>query len=134
VIDAEPALVTALAAKLGATPNRFGGFASVHPHWKVDFWSLPNTWASAVGLVRTDTLADLVDTTFFDCDAICYEVQKRKITHYPAISNGWPSAPSTSTCSPTRRLTAIFCGLPGASCSGTLGPVKAARIHRARVK
>lgn len=83
VIDAEPALVTALAAKLGATPNRFGGFASVHPHWKVDFWSLPNTWASAVGLVRTDTLADLVDTTFFDCDAICYEVQKRKIHALP---------------------------------------------------
>lgn len=83
VIDAEPARVAALAAELDATPNRFGGFASVHPHWKVDFWSLPNTWASAVGLVRTNTLADLVDTTFFDCDAICYEVQKRKVHALP---------------------------------------------------
>lgn len=83
VIDAEPACVAAVAAKLGATPNRFGGFASVHPHWKVDFWSLPNTWASAVGLVRTDTLADVVHTTFFDCDAICYEVQNRKIHALP---------------------------------------------------
>ncbi|WP_370034204.1 hypothetical protein [Qipengyuania mesophila] len=83
VIDAEPARVAALAAKLDATPNRFGGFASVHPHWKVDFWSLPNTWASAVNLVRTRTLADLVDTTFFDCDAICYEVQTRKVHALP---------------------------------------------------
>ncbi len=83
VVDAEPARVAALAARLDAKPNRFGGFASVHPHWKVDFWSLPNTWASAVGLVRTDRLADLVHTTFFDCDAICYEVQKRKIHALP---------------------------------------------------
>lgn len=83
VIDAEPARIAALAAKLNATPNRFGGFALIHPHWKVDFWSLPNTWASAVGLVRTDTLADLVATTFFDCDAICYEVQKRKLHALP---------------------------------------------------
>ncbi|WP_343345929.1 hypothetical protein WJT74_01290 [Sphingomicrobium sp. XHP0239] len=83
VIDAEPARVAALAAELNATPNRFGGFASVQPHWKIDFWSLPNTWASSVGLVRTDTLADLVFTTFFDCDAICYEVQKRKVHALP---------------------------------------------------
>lgn len=83
VIDAEPTRVAMLAAELDATPNRFGGFGSVHPHWKVDFWSLPNTWASAVGLVRTDTLADLVHTTFFDCDAICYEVQKRKVHALP---------------------------------------------------
>lgn len=83
VIDAEPAHVAALAAELDATPNRFGGFASIHPHWKVDFWSLPNTWASAVGLVRTKTLADLVHTTFFDCDAICYEVQRRKVHALP---------------------------------------------------
>lgn len=79
VIDAEPACVAALAAKLGATPNRFGGFGSVLPHWKLDFWSLPNTWASTAGLVQTLELADLVNTTFFDCDAICYEVQKRRI-------------------------------------------------------
>lgn len=83
VIDADPAHVAALAAELDATPNRFGGYASVHPHWKVDFWSLPNTWASAVGLVRTDKLADLVGTTFFDCDAICYEVKERKVHALP---------------------------------------------------
>ncbi|OYU16442.1 MAG: hypothetical protein CFE37_00095 [Alphaproteobacteria bacterium PA4] len=77
VIDAEPSVVTRLAAEMDAKPNRFGGFSSKHPHWKVDFWSLPNTWASAVGLVQVHSLADLVHTTFFDCDAICYEIKAK---------------------------------------------------------
>jgi hypothetical protein len=83
VVDAEPARVEALAAELEAAPNRFGGFSSMHPHWKIDFWSLPNTWASAVGLVQVNRLADLVNTTFFDCDAVCYEVCRRKVHALP---------------------------------------------------
>lgn len=82
VIDAEPSTVAQLASEMNATPNRFGGFSSTHPHWKVDFWSLPNTWAAAVGLVQVHSLADLVQATFFDCDAICYEI---KITHKTRI-------------------------------------------------
>jgi hypothetical protein len=77
VIDAEPSAVAQLAMEMSATPNRFGGFSATHPHWKVDFWSLSNTWASAVGLVEVRSLADLVQTTFFDCDAICYEIKAK---------------------------------------------------------
>lgn len=83
VVDAAPEMVAALASTLGATPNRFGGFSSTHPHWKVDFWSLPNTWAAAVGLVQVESLADLVHTTFFDCDAICYEIGTRRLHALP---------------------------------------------------
>lgn len=83
VIDASPGRVAELAAELNATPNRFGGFSSSHPHWKVDFWSLPNTWAAAVGLVEVHSLADLVHTTFFDCDAICYEIGERRLHALP---------------------------------------------------
>ena len=83
VVDAAPESVAALALTLGATPNRFGGFSSIQPHWKVDFWSLPNTWAAAVGLVQVQSLADLVHTTFFDCDAICYEIGKRRLHALP---------------------------------------------------
>lgn len=83
VIDADPERVVGLAAELGATPNRFGGFSSTHPHWKVDFWSLSNTWAAAVGLVKVRSLADLVYTTFFDCDAICYEIEGRRLHALP---------------------------------------------------
>lgn len=79
VVDASPDAVAALAASMHATPNRFGGFSSAHPGWKVDFWSLANTWAAAVGLVEVDDLADLVHTTFFDCDAICYVIQDRRL-------------------------------------------------------
>ena len=83
VVDVAPETVAALASALGATPNRFGGFSSIHPHWKVDFWSLPNTWAAAVGLVQVQSLADLVHTTFFDCDAICYEIGKKRLHALP---------------------------------------------------
>lgn len=83
VVDASPEAVASLALKLGAMPNRFGGFSSIHPHWKVDFWSLSNTWAAAVGLVQVQSLADLVHTTFFDCDAICYEIGKKRLHALP---------------------------------------------------
>lgn len=83
VIDAPVERVATLAAKLTASSNRFGGFSAISPHWKVDFWSLPNTWAAAVGLVKVRSLADIVRTTFFDCDAICYDVQNRKVHALP---------------------------------------------------
>jgi hypothetical protein len=83
VVDAPPEVVADLAASLDATPNRFGGFSSSHPGWKIDFWSLPNTWAAAVGLVEVDHLADLVHTTFFDCDGVCYEIQGRRLHTLP---------------------------------------------------
>lgn len=83
VVDAPPEIVATLASSLNATPNRFGGFSSIHPHWKVDFWSLSNTWAAAVGLVQVRSLADLVHTTFFDCDAICYEIGQKRLHALP---------------------------------------------------
>lgn len=83
VVDATPESVAALALKLSAIPNRFGGFSSIHSHWKVDFWALSNTWAAAVGLVQVQSLADLVHTTFFDCDAICYEIGKKRLHALP---------------------------------------------------
>ena len=81
VIDAPVDRVDRLATSLAATPNRFGGYSAVTPHWKIDFWALSNTWAAAVGLVEVRSFADMVDTTFFDCDAICYETQRPRRMH-----------------------------------------------------
>lgn len=83
VVDAPAANVAELARELGAKPNRFGGYSTVHPHWKVDFWALGSTWAAAVGLVDVTSLADVVRTTFFDCDAVCYEIRARRIHALP---------------------------------------------------
>lgn len=79
VIDAPKAEVEELATHLAATANRFGGFAYHHPHWKVDFWALENTWAVVNGHVEASRLEDLVHSTFFDCDAILYDIQTRKV-------------------------------------------------------
>jgi hypothetical protein len=79
VIDAEPELVLELARKLDATPNRFGGYAAHLPNWKIDFWALKKTWAATAGYVRVENLKDIIHTTFFDCDAVCYELGSRKV-------------------------------------------------------
>ena len=81
VINAPSERVDRLAAGLAATPNRFGGYSAVTAHWKIDFWALSNTWAAAVGLVKVRSFADIVHTTFFDCDAICYETQRPRRMH-----------------------------------------------------
>lgn len=79
VIEAPRHEVDALALRLSAVPNRFGGYAFHHPHWKVDFWSLENTWAVVNGHATADRLEDLVNVTFFDCDAIIYELSTKRV-------------------------------------------------------
>jgi hypothetical protein len=68
-----------LAEKLNARPNRFGGYAFHHPHWKIDFWALETTWALRQGHVSVSTLADVTQSTFFDCDAILYDLHGRSV-------------------------------------------------------
>lgn len=79
VIEAPRHDVDVLALKLSAIPNRFGGYAFHHPHWKVDFWSLESTWAVVNGHATADRLEDLVNVTFFDCDAILYELGTKRV-------------------------------------------------------
>jgi hypothetical protein len=79
VIAADTAEVSALAHTLNAIPNRFGGFASRHPHWKIDFWALETTWAARSGHAAVHRIQDVLETTFFDCDAVCYELKSRKL-------------------------------------------------------
>ncbi|RYG96867.1 MAG: hypothetical protein EON58_11080 [Alphaproteobacteria bacterium] len=79
VIEAPRHEVDALALELAAIPNRFGGYAFHHPHWKVDFWSLETTWAVVNGHATADRLEDIVNVTFFDCDAILYDLGNKRI-------------------------------------------------------
>lgn len=79
VIEAPRSEVEKLAIKLQARPNQFGGYAYQHPHWKVDFWALENTWAVVQGHVEADRLEDLVHSTFFDCDAVLYDLTNKKV-------------------------------------------------------
>jgi hypothetical protein len=47
--------------------------------WKVDFWALRSTWAYTEGHATVDQLEDVTGCTFFDWDAVLYDVQRRKV-------------------------------------------------------
>ncbi|WJO81127.1 hypothetical protein JTM03_22890 [Pseudomonas aeruginosa] len=77
VIDGSREKVALLAEKLGATPNRFGGYGYKSGPWKIDFWALETTWARKH--VPTRKLEDVLLGTFFDWDAIAYDLWERKL-------------------------------------------------------
>ena len=77
VIDAPRGEVQHLASKLNAAPNRFGGFGCKQGHWKIDFWSLETTWARKH--LPVEKLEDIITCTFFDWDAIAYNLKTKKV-------------------------------------------------------
>lgn len=79
VIDAPVADVIAFAGTLGARSNAFGGFSVVADGWEVDFWALETTWAVREGHVVVRRLEDVIGSTFFDHDAIMYDLRHRRI-------------------------------------------------------
>lgn len=64
---------------LGGKPNRFGGHSIQLSHWKVEVWPLQRTWAAVHGHVAVNRVEDLLDVTFFDWDAILYEVSEKRL-------------------------------------------------------
>jgi len=84
VVTGRPRKLELFANRLGAKPNRFGGFALQRGGYRVDFWSLSNTWARVNHHVMVNKPKDLTKTTFFDWDAIAYDVIENEIF---AISN-----------------------------------------------
>lgn len=82
VLNVAPKAVEKIACRLGAKRNRFGGYGVQTPLWKIDFWALRNTWAHREGYASIRNIDDLLDTTFFNVDAIVYVVNDRKLlTH-----------------------------------------------------
>lgn len=79
VIDGPADHVAAFAAELGATSNRFGGFGCKLGPWMIDFWALETTWARRHRHVPVRRLEDVVGCTFFDWDAIAYDLRSRRL-------------------------------------------------------
>lgn len=77
VIDAPAEDVARLAKRLRATSNRFGGYGCKEGPWKIDFWALETTWARQH--VPVQKLEDVVSCTFFDWDAVAYDLWDRKL-------------------------------------------------------
>ena len=68
-----------LTARLGGTPNSFGGCRIDLGRWMADVWPLERTLAAVFGHVTVSCMRDLLRTTFFDWDAILYSVGDRKL-------------------------------------------------------
>ena len=77
VIDGPVEDVARLAKHLRATPNRFGGYGCKEGLWEIDFWALETTWGRQHVPVRK--LEDVVSCTFFDWDAIAYDLWEKKL-------------------------------------------------------
>jgi hypothetical protein len=67
------------ATRLGARLNRFGGCRIELKRWKVDVWPRERTWAAVHGHISLSCLHDLVNATFFDWDAVLYDLSTRRV-------------------------------------------------------
>lgn len=59
--------------------NAFGGYRLSLDKWYVDVWEFSDTWAFRQGLVEGKDFNDLIQTTFFNWDAIAYDVNRNFI-------------------------------------------------------
>jgi hypothetical protein len=68
---------------LSAKPNRFGGYSIRYVRWRVDIWALEDTWARTAGVRQVRHIQDLLDCTFFNWDAILFDLRTRAIITRP---------------------------------------------------
>jgi hypothetical protein len=67
----------------GARRNKFGGFRVQIGRWGLDLWNFERTWAFENGLIEGHELQDLLRTTFFNWDAVLFELERREIYSAP---------------------------------------------------
>jgi hypothetical protein len=76
----------------GAIENKFGGFGLQIGVWHIDAWHLQDTWARTAGLRDVHSLHDLLQCTFFDWDAIIFDLETRKLIskrgYFSKLSSG----------------------------------------------
>nr|WP_315384807.1 hypothetical protein [uncultured Sphingomonas sp.] len=72
VVDADPMSLEEALGGMLTRKNRFGGYRFRYGRFDFDVWALQNTWAIETGLVAGDTVLDLINTTFFDCDSVIF--------------------------------------------------------------
>lgn len=68
---------------IGARTNRFGGYALPPGKWQIDIWPMERTWARLENHVSGWTVGDLRKITFFNCDAIVYDLTHKKMYTNP---------------------------------------------------
>lgn len=67
------------ATENGFKPNKFGGFRLIKDRWLFDVWELERTWAFLQDASIPRTKHTLINTTFFNWDAIVYDIKANQI-------------------------------------------------------
>ena len=79
-------------SEFGFQRNKFGGYRIKLSHWIIDIWDFKSTWAFKKQIVQGNKLSDLCKTTFFNWDAIIYNITTAEIHaidgYIESISNG----------------------------------------------
>lgn len=65
--------------RCGGIANRFGGYALNRFNVKVDLWHIEDTWARTAGHVVVREPADLLHCTFFDWDAVIFDINSGQL-------------------------------------------------------
>jgi hypothetical protein len=82
--DIPPDVLARYLTPYGAQRNSFNGFRVQFGRWGLDLWTFDSTWAFAKGLVEGRELSDLLRTTFFNWDAVLFDVGSREIIARPS--------------------------------------------------
>lgn len=68
-----------LVAKLAPNRNAFGGYRVQIGGMRVDFWEASSSWAHVKGYRTVRHLEDVLQTTFFNLDALIFDVGQRQL-------------------------------------------------------
>lgn len=68
-------------ARHQAIQNKFGGHRVRFGRWSFDVWELSRTWAFSKGVVEPRGPLSLLETTFFNWDAILYDWRSGSLHH-----------------------------------------------------
>ena len=77
-----------LLEKYSPQKNSYGGYRTIIGNTKIDFWQLKDSWVKNDSNLNVNNIKDLVDTTFFNLDAIIYDLNNRKIYKGNTFSDG----------------------------------------------
>ena len=85
VVPHEGAAIAEIARKFEFSKNKFGGYRLTSNRWLFDVWEFDKTWAFAEKHVQPRSKHSLNETTFFNWDAVFYDVRANQIVcahHY----------------------------------------------------
>jgi hypothetical protein len=93
VKDMPPHVLARYLEPYKAQRNSFGGFRVQFGRWGFDLWTFDSTWAFAEGLIDGRELTDLLRTTFFNWDAVLFDIATGELTARPTyfedLTNHW---------------------------------------------